>query len=89
MGILILLTVFLILVQLGGSHLREARVCSIDSEQIAFPAITKINHPGLLILWAVKLIERGFNLLKTVSLHFAIKATQTTPIQTQNHKFEG
>lgn len=89
MEILILLTILLIAIDLGGYFFQEATVCTIGLKQIATAVSVKSNHQNNLILWAVKLVLKGFYLLNTVTLNSTQKATQTALIQPQNLKFEG
>ncbi|MFC4666270.1 hypothetical protein [Falsiporphyromonas endometrii] len=89
MEIILLLTFLLMIVLLGGSFLQEGKICLIDEEQINAPITIKYNLKNVLYDWAVKLVMRGDFLLNTVTCSNAQKATETTLIQLQIHKFEG
>ncbi|MFC4665334.1 hypothetical protein [Falsiporphyromonas endometrii] len=89
MGILILLTILWIIVQLGGSLLREAEVCPIGYGRIGVPAKIKNKLSNSLFIWAVKLLARSFYLLNIVTTFDALKGAQTTLIYTDIHTFRG
>ncbi|MFC4666895.1 hypothetical protein [Falsiporphyromonas endometrii] len=89
MEILILLTIFLILVQLGRLHFREAVVHSIGSRKISISTIFISKHTIRLFLWAVKLSKRCLNLLNTAILSNVQKGGQTTLIHFRFHIIQG
>lgn len=89
MEISILLTLFLIIISLGGTFRHGGRLCLVDKERMDAIIIPNSNLLNTSSLQAVKVLIRVLNLLNIVVLNLAPKGTQTIPIQTQNHKFEG
>ncbi|MFC4665889.1 hypothetical protein [Falsiporphyromonas endometrii] len=89
MGILVLLTIFLTLVQLGGPVLQGGKIHSFGSEQIVISINNKNNHPDYMTRCAVKHILKRLYLLNTTTLIDTQNGTQTLLIQHQNHKLEG
>lgn len=89
MGILVLLTIFLTLVQLGGPVLQGGKIYSFGSEQIVISINNKNNHPDYTTRCAVKHTLKRLYLLNTATLIDTQNCTQTLLIQHQNLKFEG
>ena len=89
MEIIMILTFLLMIVLLGGSFLQEGKICLLDMQQINDFVDMKYNLKRSPFHWAVKLVMRGDYLLNTVTYSNALKATETTLIQLQIHKFEG
>ena len=89
MEISILLTLLLIVISLGRSIFQVGKVCLIEEVQIKDSISIKHNLRNSLSYWAEKLVMRKVNLLNTVPASNTQKATQTTLILAQIHKFEG
>ncbi|MFC4665566.1 hypothetical protein [Falsiporphyromonas endometrii] len=81
MDIGIFLTILLTIISLGGWLLQEGRISLISWDRFILT--------NSLFTWAAKLVLKHLCLLNTVISIDTQKATQTTLIQPQNHKFEG
>ena len=82
MEIIILLTLLLIGMMLGGWCLQAGKICVFGSEEVAIHTTFKRNR-------AVKLATKGLRLLNIVTSHNILKGAQTTLIYTDIHTFWG
>ena len=89
MKISVLFALIIIIISLGASLLQEGKICLLDLQQIDYFVDIKYNLKRSPCHWAVKLVMGGDYLLNTVTCSNALKATETTLIQLQIHKFEG
>ena len=89
MEIIIIFTILIIMLPLGGSQLQPGKLCLHKCLSLLIKANTKIRLTEDSFHWTVKLVVRELYLLNTVALTYDQKATQTTAIQPQNIKLEG
>ncbi|MFC4665387.1 hypothetical protein [Falsiporphyromonas endometrii] len=89
MEISILLTILLIIISLGGTSLREGKICLINEDQIDASLSVNYNLKNVLSQCAVKLVPKAFYMLNNIAMDLIQKATQKTLIQPQNLNSEG
>lgn len=89
MEISVLLTIFLMIISLGGLFLQAGKICLIEESQINDASTIKQGRRNSLYGWAVKFIFRILYLLNTVITILFQKMDQTLLIKAQNLKHEG
>ncbi|MFC4666239.1 hypothetical protein [Falsiporphyromonas endometrii] len=76
MKLIILLTILLIAILLGGLFLQRIKIWSFVSEQITITADIKIKHLYHFSLGAVKHAERNLYLLNNITPYYTQKGAQ-------------
>ena len=89
METIILLTLLLIGILLGGKLLRAGKLCLVPSKQITSGAKINIKALSTRFLPAVKLEKEESHLLNIITFHNALKGAQTTPVYNKFHTYWG
>ena len=89
METVILLTLLLIGILLGGKLLRAGKLCPAPSKQITLEAGIEIKALGTRFLQAVKLAKEESYLLNIITIHNTPKGAQTAPVYTEIHTYRG